>query len=355
MLDFKDSVKSLGERVHKLKDNILTEEATKNALIMPFIQILGYDVFNPLEVVPEFVSDIGTKKGEKIDYAILRNSLPTILIECKHWAQNLDLHDGQLLRYFHVSKAKFGILTNGIIYRFYSDLDEANKMDEKPFLEFSIEDITDIQIEELKKFHHSYFDIESIVNTASELKYTSQLKQQISRELSNPSESFVRLLASNVYTGRITSSVLENFTNLTKKSLNQFVSELITERLKSALNKETEQQKTEATSTLENQESASQNKIVTTTEEIEAYYIVKGILRQKVDSNRIYYRDAQSYFTVILDDNNRKPICRLYISEKRKYIGVFDDQKKESKQEINTLDDIFNFSDQLSATIDSLN
>jgi len=355
MLDFKDSVKSLGERVHKLKDNILTEEATKNALIMPFIQTLGYDVFNPLEVVPEFVSDIGTKKGEKIDYAILRNSLPTILIECKHWAQNLDLHDGQLLRYFHVSKAKFGILTNGIIYRFYSDLDEANKMDDKPFLEFSIEDITDIQIEELKKFHHSYFDIESIVNTASELKYTSQLKQQISRELSNPSESFVRLLASNVYTGRITSSVLENFTNLTKKSLNQFVSELITERLKSALNKETEQQKTEATSTLENQESASQNKIVTTTEEIEAYYIVKGILRQKVDSNRIFYRDAQSYFTVILDDNNRKPICRLYISEKRKYIGVFDDQKKESKQEINTLDDIFNFSDQLSATIDSLN
>jgi len=355
MLDFKDSVKSLGERVHKLKDNILTEEATKNALIMPFIQTLGYDVFNPLEVVPEFVSDIGTKKGEKIDYAILRNSLPTILIECKHWAQNLDLHDGQLLRYFHVSKAKFGILTNGIIYRFYSDLDEANKMDDKPFLEFSIEDITDIQIEELKKFHHSYFDIESIVNTASELKYTSQLKQQISRELSNPSESFVRLLASNVYTGRITSSVLENFTNLTKKSLNQFVSELITERLKSALNKETEQQKTEATSTLENQESASQNKIVTTTEEIEAYYIVKGILRQKVDSNRIYYRDAQSYFSVILDDNNRKPICRLYISEKRKYIGVFDDQKKESKQEINTLDDIFNFSDQLSATIDSLN
>lgn len=355
MLDFKDSVKSLGERVHKLKDNILTEEATKNALIMPFLQTLGYDVFNPLEVVPEFVSDIGTKKGEKIDYAILRNNVPTILIECKHWAQNLDLHDGQLLRYFHVSKAKFGILTNGIIYRFYSDLEETNKMDEKPFLEFSIEDITDIQIEELKKFHHSYFDIESIVNTASELKYTSQIKQQISRELSNPSESFVRLLASNVYTGRITSSVLENFTNLTKKSLNQFVSELITERLKSALNKETEQQKTEATSKLENQESASHNKIVTTTEEIEAFYIVKGILRQKVDSNRIYYRDAQSYFTVILDDNNRKPICRLYITEKRKYIGVFDDQKKESKLEINTLDDIFNFSDQLSATVDSLN
>jgi hypothetical protein len=137
-MDFKDQIKQLGERVAKLKDQIQTEEATKNAFIMPFIQALGYDVFNPTEVVPEFISDIGLKKGEKIDYAIFKDGSPTILIECKHWAQNLNIHDGQLLRYFHVSKAKFGLLTNGIVYRFYSDLVAANKMDEKPFLEFNI-------------------------------------------------------------------------------------------------------------------------------------------------------------------------------------------------------------------------
>lgn len=149
-MDFKDQIKQIGERVIKLKDQIQTEEATKNAFIMPFLQALGYDVFNPTEVVPEFVSDIGLKKGEKIDYAIFRDGHPTILVECKHWKENLSVHDGQLLRYFHVSKAKFGLLTNGITYRFYSDLVDANKMDEKPFLEFNIAEIKDNQIEELK-------------------------------------------------------------------------------------------------------------------------------------------------------------------------------------------------------------
>lgn len=145
-MDFKDEIKNLGERVDKLKNQIATEEATKNAFIMPFIQTLGYDVFNPLEIVPEYVTDIGTKKGEKIDYAIFKDDQPTILIECKHWAQNLNLHEGQLLRYFHVSKAKFGILTNGVTYRFYSDLVEQNKMDEKPFLEFNINEIKEIKL-----------------------------------------------------------------------------------------------------------------------------------------------------------------------------------------------------------------
>jgi hypothetical protein len=121
-MDFKDSIKQISDRVLKLKDQIQTEEATKTAFVMPFIQVLGYDVFNPLEVIPEMVCDIGTKKGEKIDYAITKDDQHIMLIECKHWKQVLSLHDNQLLRYFHVSKAKFGILTNGLRYRFYTDL-----------------------------------------------------------------------------------------------------------------------------------------------------------------------------------------------------------------------------------------
>jgi hypothetical protein len=351
-LDFKDSIRQLGDRVSKLKDNILTEEATKNAFIMPFLQCLGYDVFNPLEVVPEYVTDIGTKKGEKIDYAILKDGVPIILIECKHWAQNLDLHDGQLLRYFHVSKAKFSILTNGITYRFYSDLVESNKMDEKPFLEFTINEIKDNQIDELKKFHKSYFDIDSIVNTASELKYTNELKQLISNEFSNPSEAFIKLLASQVYQGKITAKVLEQFATLTRKSLNQYVSDMITDRLKSALNKEAEIEIKENIDLQPVTDTTSESKIITTTEEMEAFYIVKSILRQKVDSNRIFYRDTQSYFSVLLDNNNRKAICRLYLGEKRKYLGLFDDSKKETKIEISALDDLFNYATQLSSTID---
>ena len=345
-MDFKDQIKILGDRVTKMRDQILTEEATKNAFIMPFLQSLGYDVFNPTEVVPEFISDIGLKKGEKIDYAIFMDGKPTILIECKHWSQNLSIHDGQLLRYFHVSKAKFGLLTNGINYRFYSDLVDPNKMDEKPFLEFNIHEIKDNQVEELKKFHKSYFDADSIVNTASELKYTNELKQLLQQELNNPSPEFVKHFAKQVYPSNISAKVLDLFTNLTKKSVQQYISDLITERLKTALTKEDESAK-EQESKLELQTQEPENKVETTEAELEGFMIIKTILRQKIDLKRITFRDAQSYFAILLDDNNRKTICRLYLNGIKKYFVVLDENKKEVKTEIQTLDDIFTFSDKL--------
>lgn len=345
-MDFKDQIKQIGDRVAKLKDQIQTEEATKNAFIMPFLQTLGYDVFNPLEVVPEYITDIGTKKGEKIDYAIFKDGIPTILVECKHWAQNLNLHDGQLLRYFHVSKAKFGLLTNGITYRFYSDLVEPNKMDEKPFLEFNINEIKDNQIEELKKFHKSIFDAESITNTASELKYTNELKQLLQQELTNPSADFVKHFARQVYPSVVTAKVLEQFTNLTKKSIQQHISDLITERLKTALTKEDEKAKEQEAVQAE-QVKGEENKVVTTEEELEGFMIVKTILRQKIDATRITHRDVQSYFAILLDDNNRKTICRLYLNTSKKYFVTLDEQKKEVKHEIASVDDIFKYAEML--------
>lgn len=351
-MDFKDQIKQLGERVSKLKEQINTEEATKNAFIMPFIQVLGYDVFNPLEVVPEYITDIGTKKGEKIDYAIFKDGAPTILIECKHWAQNLNVHDGQILRYFHVSKAKFGLLTNGINYRFYSDLVDANKMDEKPFLEFNINEIKDNQIEELKKFHKSIFDAESITNTASELKYTNELKHLLQQELANPSPEFVKHFAKQVYPSVVTAKVLEQFTNLTKKSIQQHISELITERLKTALTKEDEKTKEQEAIQAE-QAKLEENKVITTDEELEGFMIVKTILRQRITATRVSYRDAQSYFAILLDDNNRKTICRLYLNGAKKYFVTLDEQKKEIKTEINSVDDIFKYADTLMKIVDS--
>jgi hypothetical protein len=352
-MDFKDQIKILGERVAKLKDQIHTEEATKNAFIMPFLQTLGYDVFNPIEVVPEFISDIGLKKGEKIDYAIFLDGKPTILVECKHWTQDLSIHDGQLLRYFHVSKARFGLLTNGIIYRFYSDLVDANKMDEKPFLEFNISEIKENQIEELKKFHKSYFDADSIVNTASELKYMNELKQLLHLELNNPSPEFVKYFAKQVYPSIVTVKVLELFTNLTKKSVQQYISDLITERLKTALTKEGEASKGQEIKQIIEPIAESESKVITTAEELEGFMIVKSILRKKIEIKRITYRDAQTYFAILLDDNNRKPICRLYLNGNKKYLAVLDENKKEVKTEIKTLDDIFTFSDLLIQIVDN--
>ncbi len=351
-MDFKDQIKQLGDRATKLKEQILTEEATKNAFIMPFLQTLGYDVFNPLEVVPEFVTDIGTKKGEKIDYAIFKDDKPTILVECKHWSQNLTLHDGQLLRYFHVSRAKFGLLTNGITYRFFSDLVEPNKMDEKPFLEFNINEIKDNQLEELRKFHKTVFDADSITNTASELKYTNELKHLFQQELTNPSPDFVKLFARQVYPSVITAKVLELFTNLTKKSIQQHFSDLITERLKTALSKEDEKSKEQKALQAE-QSKTEESKIATTAEELEGFLIVKTILRQKISASRVTYRDAQTYFAILLDANNRKTICRLYLSGIKKYFVTLNEQKKEVRNEISSVDDIFEYSDTLLHIVDN--
>ena len=348
-MDFKDLIKQLSERVEKLKDNLQTEEATKNALIMPFIQAIGYDVFNPMEVMPEFTCDIGTKKGEKIDYAVIKDGEPIMLIECKHWAQDLNLHDNQLLRYFHVSNAKFGILTNGIIYKFYTDLETPNKMDEKPFLEVDLLNVSSSDVEELKKFHKTYFDLESILSSASELKYTRELKQLLRGEFNNPSPDFVRLFAKQVYDRLLNQKAIDQFTILVKKSIASIINESISDRLKSALKTETiEIESNPGNEKQESEEKEEDSKIVTTVEEMEGYFVVKSIIRQYIGCERIYHRDAQSYFTVIIDDNNRKPVCRLYFnSPTNKQIGIIGEDKKEVKYKIDTIDDIYQYADQL--------
>lgn len=341
-MDFKDAIRQLSEKVSKLKENILTEEAAKNALIMPFIQTLGYDVFNPLEVVPEMACDIGIKKGEKIDYAILQDGEPIILIECKHWKQDLSLYDNQLLRYFHVSNAKFGILTNGIIYKFYTDLEQPNKMDEKPFLEVNFEDLKDAQIEEIKKFHKSYFDIGTILSTASELKYTRAFKNILISEFNSPSSEFVRFLGKQAYDGVMTSRIVEQFTPIVKRALNSYFNDLISERLNAAMkNEETIQSEEDA------EEDINERKIETTDLEIEAFFIVKSILRNTIATERMFFKDTQNYFAVNID-NTWKNICRFYFNnEDNLRIAFLDENKKEERYNLETLDDIYNFSDML--------
>lgn len=343
-MDFKDVIKQLSEKVIKLKENLQTEEATKTALIMPFLQALGYDIFNPVEVVPEFTCDIGTKKGEKIDYAILKEGEPIMLVECKHWRQDLNLHDNQLLRYFNVSKAKFGLLTNGVIYRFYTDIETPNKMDEKPFLEVDMLDLKHNVVEELKKFHKTYFNIDNILSSANDLKYTSELKAVASNEFANPSPELTKLFAKKVYGGIITQKILEQFTVLLRKSIASLINDNISDRLKTAL--KTESQETEEKKE-EEQGLQKENSIITTEEELEAFFIVKSILRKHIDIERVTYRDVESYFSVLIDCNRLKIVCRFYFNTKNKQIAIMDDNKKEVKHKIDVLDDIYQYSEDI--------
>lgn len=353
-MDFKDQFKQLAERFSNLKEQIQTEEATKNAFIMPFIQMLGYDVFNPLEVVPEMDCDIAKKKGEKIDYAIMKDGEPIMLFECKHWKQDLNLHETQLSRYFVSSKARFGVLTNGLKYRFYTDLEKENIMDKQPFLEIDFENAKDTQIEELKKFHKSYFEIDNILSSASELKYMSELRNVIKDEFQSPSHDFVALLSKRVYDGKMTQKIIDQFNDLVKRSLSAYINDVISERLNVAI-QSTENtapaRETPADAQQEAPVEEDPDKIVTTDEEMEGFYIVKSILRQFIEPDRIAYRDVQSYFGILIDDNNRKAICRLYFNTSKKQIGIINADKTETKHPISTLDEIYNYQDELKEAV----
>ena len=231
-MDFIDKIHNLANRIPVQLEHCQTEEATKTALVMPFINALGYDVFDPTEVVPEFTADIGTKKGEKVDYAIMKDGKPIILFECKWSGADLNKeHASQLHRYFSaVPEVRFGVLTNGVIYRFFSDLDAPNRMDDKPFFEFNMLDVQERTVAELKKFTKSKFDLDDILTTASELKYTAAIRKIIAQEFEAPSEGFVRFFASQVYSGMKTQNVIDKFTEITQKALRRFLNDRIKRR-----------------------------------------------------------------------------------------------------------------------------
>ena len=346
-----DSVRQIAKVYTERKDVIQTEEATKNALIMPFISALGYNVFDPSEVVPEFTADVGIKKGEKVDYAIIRDNRPIMLIEAKWSGEELDVNkEGQLMRYFNATPAKIGILTNGHEYRFYTDLDQDNIMDMMPFLQFSICDISEQIVRELKRFTKSSFKIEEIASTASELKYTGAMKTYLMEQLQEPSDDFVRHMATQVFSGRLTENAREKFKLITKKAFTQFISDRVSDRLASALSEE----KAASTQTEQQSDNASdapaepKSKIITTQDEIDGYNAVKAILRSKLDVKRITLKDTINYCNILFDGNIRKPLCRFYFNNpENMFIGFFNEARKETKIHIDTIDDIYLHADKL--------
>lgn len=346
-MDFIDQLKQFSGRVLKLKDTIPTEEATKMSLIVPFFQILGYDVFNPDEFMPEYTADVGIKKGEKVDYAILNEGKPRILVECKWCGDSINKHASQLFRYFGTSEAKFGILTNGIQYNFYTDLDEANKMDLTPFLVFDILDVKTSIVSELKKFHKDNFDEENIFSTASELKYSKAVKTVFSEQLKEPNDEFVKYFLSEVYDGVKTQNVIDKYKGIIKKALNEHISELMNDKITAALQNESAATKSDEIN-LEAQDSpVKESKIITTEEEIESYYIIKSMLAEYTDINNISYKDNERYLAILYKGNTRKPICRLNLDTKQMQILIPDEDKNFERSYIESINDLYSFKEQL--------
>ncbi len=346
-MDFIDQIQELCVRTSKLKEHLTTEEATKTALVLPFLQALGYDVFNPKEVIPEFVADHGIKKGEKVDYAIILDDKPICIIECKQYGCDLSKASSQLYRYFSVTACRVALLTDGARYHFFTDLDEQNKMDDRPFMVIDLEDLDSTLVSELKKLTKTQFNLDQTLSTALELKYTREVKKMLASELESPSEEFLKYFIKKIYDGNLTASVKEMFAPITKRAFAKFIDEKINERLKGAMISTPQPEEPQEPLPVVGEKS----KIETTTEEVEGCLIVKAILREVCDPARIISRDTQSYMGVLLDDTNRKPLCRLHFNGQKKYLGLFDEAKKEERVLLETLDDIFKYADRLKKTV----
>ena len=341
-MDFIDQVKQFSKKIASLKDTVQNEQSTKISLIMPFFSMLGYDVFNPTEFSPEFTADFGSKNHYKVDYAIILEGKPTILIECKDVSAKLDRHDAQLFGYFVASAAKFAILTNGLEYRFYTDLDKPNIMDSDPFLTVNLLDLRDAQIAELKKFCKEEFNIASIFSTASDLKYAQQFKQTFRAQLENPSDELVRLFLKDSYSGqKISHNVIDKFRPVLRKALNEYVNEWMHDKITHALNGDnadngpnTMSPDAEAPAPVSQPAAApKQQRIVTTEEELEAYFIIKNMLSDVVDLRDVTYKDTESYINILYQGNSWKWICRLRLTDTKK-IWIIPVESKQGRQQV---------------------
>lgn len=344
MSTIEESLRAISERVKSHSSTMATEEAVKTAVVLPFLRSLGYEVFDPTEVIPEFTADAVGKKGEKVDYAIKIDGEIRILIECKPISVTLEKkHLDQLYRYFSVTNAKFAILTNGRTFNFYTDLEAPNKLDTRPFFVFDVTDFSAGIVAELRKFEKTSFDVSAILATAERLKYTSGVKQVISKLIEEPSEDFVRLVAGTVYEGRITAQVKEMLTGVVRTAFRDVIMDSVKNRLSSAL------ADTEEVIVKIDDPAEEEPEVVTTEEEREGYMIVKAIVRDTIAPKRVVMRDQKSYCGILIDNNNRKPLARLHFNRSVKYIGLFDGEAEE-RLIVDSLDQIYDHSDRLRAT-----
>ena len=317
------------------KRGITTEETTKIALILPFIKILGYDTENPSELKAEYVADVGVKKREKIDLAVCIEDDAKMLIECKPANVKLTTnHLNQLYRYFSVSDVKIAILTNGTIYQFFTDYDVPGRMDERPFLEIDLRNLNEFKIESLKLFTKENFSLEKIENHVEELKYRYAIREVLLDEIIYPSDELVHVIAKKVYPSTLTKTKRKYFTKLIKEELKDV---------------------------FDNHCVHDESDIVTSEEEKEGFYIVRAILSEIIDTSRVTLRDRISYCGILLDDNNRYPICRLYFNDLDNLVVAFFDSmqkdkhggKIEEKILIDKVVDIHNYKEKLLNTVRS--
>ena len=346
-MTFEDEIKEFAKEIPGKLEHIDSEETSKIALITPFLRLMGYDTTNPAEVKAEYTADVGTKQGEKVDFAILENGEPIVFIECKSATNELNTNNiSQLYRYFSITDIQIGILTNGVEYMFFTTGDDNNRMDEKPFLDIDLLNLTKKDIKELEKFAKPNFNVDEVVSRADNLKYRNLIKKQLLSEFENPSDEFIRAVAKQVYDGILTSNVKERFGNLIVIAFNEIINERINKSLNDALATNEEEQEVP-----DEEEIISEDGIITTDTEKEGYFIVRSIASEVIDPDLVAIRDRKHYCNILYDNNQRFPIVRFYFNNEDHLRVEFYDQitltknggKIGEKVDIENVSELYNY------------
>ena len=332
-------------------EHIDSEETTKIALITPFLRLMGYDTTNPAEVKAEYTADVGTKQGEKVDFAVLENGEPIIFIECKSAANDLSMDNiSQLYRYFSITDIQIGILTNGVDYKFFTTGDDNNRMDEKPFLDINLLHLTKKDIKELEKFKKVNFDVDEVVSRADNLKYRNLIKKTLITEFENPSDEFIRAIGKQVYDGILTQGIKEKFGTIISVAVTEIINERVNKTLSAAVaSNETEQEDNNNVEDAE--EYIDEEGVITTDTEKEGYFIVKSIASELINPNRVAIRDRKHYCNILFDNNQRFPIVRFYFNNEDHLRVEFYDKitltknggKKGEKVDIKAVSELYNY------------
>lgn len=354
-MNFEETIDDFTSSISEKKSVIHTEETTKLSLILPFMRILGYDTTNPINFRAEYTADIGVKRGEKVDFAILSDEHVEILIECKSVDVELEeKHLSQLFRYFSVTEAKLAILTNGLVYQFYTDSLDDNQMDKTPFFEINLEDYTKKDVNKLEKFTNENFDVSKVTKNAQELKFNNGVKKVLAKEFETPSDEFIKAIAKQVYEGQLHKKKKELFSKIITNKIKEIIDEKVNARLETAIAKDQPEAEPEV-------EIIDSSKIETSHEEWEGYFTIKGICSEIVDPDRIAIRDRKEYCNVLFDDNQYYPIAKLHFNNpKNLRVEFFDSynvyetgSKRGNKVNIDAVKDIYKYKEKILVTVNN--
>jgi len=336
-MTFFDQMKQVATRVKEHRSDAQNEAQTISYLVYPFLKdVLGYDYASPKEVVREFGADIAGKKGEKVDIALLgEDGTPIILIEVKACTNPLgDDPLVQLKRYFPHTPARVGILTNGLVYKFYSEKsDNKANLDSEPFLEVDVlkyaqnTALEDDTIKKLQKFRKKNFNVEDILSTAEDLKYINAMKEFFKRQLDTPEEEFVKVVLRGLPFDTTKRNKVEKYGSHVKQALSEVIGERVAKRIAAA--GDLERGQLTETAEVQNEEkiAESSSEILPTEEELACYYIVKAILAKTVDLSRIAHKKGKTGFSIQLDGSIKKLICRFTIAPRSRFVEIPEAEK----------------------------